>query len=201
MKKYFAFALAFLFIASAGIAQQKHPLKNERSEMFRGLDLTVEQKEKMKSIRESSHASMEKLRAEKLTADQFAAKRKAIREDEKKQIEGILTPEQKQKMQTRLSQIKGKELNGKEGMNMKGKYASLNLTDKQKADLQANRKDFKEKSLAIKNNAALTDEQKREDLKKLKEQKKESMKTILTPEQQKKVSTFRKNHGNQKGKH
>lgn len=201
MKKYFAFALAFLLIASAGIAQQKHPLKNERSEMFRGLDLTVEQKEKMKSIRESSHASMEKLRAEKLTADQFAAKRKAIREDEKKQIEGILTPEQKQKMQTRLSQIKGKELNGKEGMNMKGKYASLNLTDKQKADLQANRKDFKEKSLAIKNNAALTDEQKREDLKKLKEQKKESMKTILTPEQQKKVSTFRKNHGNQKGKH
>lgn len=201
MKKYFAFALAFLLIASAGIAQQKHPLKNERSEMFRGLDLTVEQKEKMKSIRESSHASMEKLRAEKLTADQFAAKRKAIREDEKKQIEGILTPEQKQKMQTRLSQIKGKELNGKEGMNMKGKYASLNLTDKQKADLQANRKDFKEKSLAIKNNAALTDEQKREDLKKLKEQKKESMKTILTPEQQKKVSTFRKKHGNQKGKH
>lgn len=198
MKKYFAFALAFLLFTSAGFAQEKRQINKERSGMFKGLDLTADQKEKMKSIRESSKKSMEKLRTEKLTADQFDAKRKAIRENERKQIEAILTPDQKQKMQTRFSEGKGKRFEGKE--NFGKNFQELNLTDKQKEAMQANRQQFKEKKVAIQNNAALSDDQKREELKKLHQQRKETMKTILTAEQQKKLSESRKNHPSFKGK-
>jgi len=62
------------------------------------LNLTSAQQAKMKKVQDSSRAKMKALRAETgLTPEQMKTKRTAIRTATRKEMEAILTPEQKKK--------------------------------------------------------------------------------------------------------
>ena len=71
----------------------------------------------------------------------------------------------------------------------------LNLTDAQSAKLEASRKKMEEKMKSIRDDKSLTEEQKKEKNKELKMQQKESLKSILTEEQLKKLEENRKHRG------
>jgi Spy/CpxP family protein refolding chaperone len=65
----------------------------------------------------------------------------------------------------------------------KGPLAALNLTPDQKAKLAVLRTDFRSKADVIRSNTALTPEQKKEQIKALREANKTQVEAILTPEQ------------------
>ena len=74
----------------------------------------------------------------------------------------------------------------------------LNLTKEQSKELQATNEKFKEEAKAVKDDETLSKEQKKEKLKILQAERESKLKTVLTPEQQQKMSKH-KNHGHKKG--
>ena len=69
----------------------------------------------------------------------------------------------------------------------------LNLTADQQEKMKAMRTEFKTQAKAIKDNSALNEDQKKEQLKALHVKNRQQMKDILTPDQQQKVAEQRKN--------
>ena len=74
----------------------------------------------------------------------------------------------------------------------------LALSDDQAAKLKANRQGFHNKMKAIHSDDKLSADQKKEQMKALAQQQRESMKSILTPEQMEKLKAGRKNRGGSK---
>ena len=69
----------------------------------------------------------------------------------------------------------------------------LDLTADQQEKMKAMRAEFKTQAKAIKDNSALTEDQKKEQLQALHVKNRQQVKAILTPEQQQKVAEQRKN--------
>ncbi|MFT3979954.1 MAG: hypothetical protein QM687_05750 [Ferruginibacter sp.] len=67
----------------------------------------------------------------------------------------------------------------------------VNLTDAQKEQLKKDRQSAKSQMDAIRNDASLSDAQKQEKIKALKEQQKQNMQALLTPEQKKQIQDNR----------
>lgn len=68
--------------------------------MYQQLNLTDEQKAKIQEIMKSRHTQLQALREDKtLTKEQIREKSKAIMESTQKQMDEVLTPEQREKMQ------------------------------------------------------------------------------------------------------
>jgi Spy/CpxP family protein refolding chaperone len=80
--------------------------------------------------------------------------------------------------------------------------ADLNLTEAQQTQMKALNEEFRTKSAAIRNDATLTDDQKREKGMELRKAQNEKRLAILTPEQKKqweeKMKEQRENRGNRK---
>ncbi len=73
-------------------------------------------------------------------------------------------------------------------------FKKLELTDDQKAQMDVIRKDSKAKADVINGNAALSPEQKKEQLKALKAEKRTIMEGVLTPAQMEQMKGFEANH-------
>lgn len=84
---------------SAGVYQgNKKEAQVSKKDIFRELDLTREQRGKLKEITQSSKAKKEAINSdEKLDENQKKQKLREIQKDQMKQVQSILTPEQKQK--------------------------------------------------------------------------------------------------------
>ena len=90
----------------------------------------------------------------------------------------------------------GKQFRGGEGHGQRqNAMAELNLTEEQKAKMQPIRQQMMEKVKAVRNDANLTEEQKKERIGELRKQNQEEMKKILTPEQQKKMEQLKSERG------
>jgi len=68
----------------------------------------------------------------------------------------------------------------------------LHLTSQQKHELKTFHKSAKQQVTAIKNNTALSEQQKKEQLEQLKEKRHEKLEAILTPEQKEKLKELKK---------
>lgn len=79
-----------------------------------------------------------------------------------------------------------------------GRTAALNLAPDQKARFEALRADRRSKLDAIRSNAALTPEQKKEQVKALREANRTQLEAILTPEQ---IALFKQAKTERKGHH
>ncbi len=105
MKRILFIALAAFAFATASQAQDSSmhrkmdhpPMKGEK--MWDNLNLTQDQKDKLKQYREDNMKKMEEIRNNSsLSEDQKQEKMKALREEGRKNTESILTDEQKKKM-------------------------------------------------------------------------------------------------------
>ena len=205
MKKILTALLAIALTAGATQAQTKdssfrrHKGHNKEHKMssFQDLNLSEEQKAKMKVLREDFKKQHEALKAQEstLTVTQMKERRKALMEQHRSQFENILTQDQKQ----HLAQMKkdkrgeGQYRKGSKGKRDEAKRMAedLNLSADQKARIAKLREEFRTQAQAIRNNSSLNKEAQKKALKELHEKNKEQMKNVLTQEQIQKIESGR----------
>jgi Spy/CpxP family protein refolding chaperone len=196
MKKIIVTAFALAVATLVTQAQEKPEGRHERhgrhgarhhKEFFQKLNLSEEQKSKFKALNESYHKQMQDLKKkDDITVKDWKGQKKSLREDLKAKVQGLLTSEQKAQMQ-KMRQERGEKRKEASEERMQRMKTRLGLSDDQVTKLKAERSGIGEKMKAIRENKSLSDEQKKEQFKQLREKQKESMKTILTDEQMKKL--------------
>jgi Spy/CpxP family protein refolding chaperone len=204
MKKILTGFLAIALSVGAAQAQTKDSSfrkdkrhhKEHRMGSFQSLNLSEEQKAKMKSLREDFRKQHDALKAQEstLTVTQMKERRKALATEQRSKFENIFTAEQK----AQLAQMKK---NGKAKGHYKGGKArklegarvadELNLTEDQKSRMAKLREDFRTQAEAIRKNSSLDKEAQKKALKQLHEKNKEQMKSVLTAEQIQKIESQR----------
>jgi Spy/CpxP family protein refolding chaperone len=201
MKRILTGILAFVLLMGTAQAQTKDSThrkagkhhKEHRMDAYHKLDLTEEQKTKMKELKADFKKQEDELKTQEntLTAAQMKERRKALSQEYIRQYESILTKEQKEQ----VAQFK-KEGKGRHGKGMKGRKheaqkveKDLDLTPDQQAKMKALREDFKTKAEAIRSNKSLDKEAQKKAFKQLHEENKAQMKSILTKEQLEKMDS------------
>ncbi|MEO8820041.1 MAG: hypothetical protein ABI374_04305 [Ginsengibacter sp.] len=125
MKKLFLFAIAGLFFAATSNAQvqrdvpqsqqtQTEPSPHQKG-MMNQLNLTPDQKSQMKTLHQDMKQQRESIMSDQsLTADQKKQKMKEFRKSQQEKVNGILTPDQQQKMkELRKQRMKNHKMNHK----------------------------------------------------------------------------------------
>ncbi|MEO5948149.1 MAG: hypothetical protein ABIP79_15130 [Chitinophagaceae bacterium] len=160
--------------------------KGDRMDMQK-LNLTEDQKAQFKTQRESFHKQMEDLKKnDNITVKEWNAKKDAMQKENKAKMQSFLTADQK-------GQIEKNKVEGKKKTETKTKErgekmkTQLGLSDVQSAQLKKNREATQQKMKFIKEDSKMSEEQKKEQIKELMKAQKESMKSILTEEQMKKM--------------
>jgi Spy/CpxP family protein refolding chaperone len=165
---------------------------------FQKLKLTEAQKEQMKAERENFRKQMEDLKKnDNITVKEWKARMENLRKEQKAKMESILTPDQKTQLQKmKADRIAMHEVDAK--ARIEKMKIHLGLTDEQAAKIEKNRIEISGKMKAIRENNSLSDEKKREEMRELMKKQRESMKSVLTEEQKKKLQESRR-YGPHKG--
>ncbi|RYZ20347.1 MAG: hypothetical protein EOO16_16965 [Chitinophagaceae bacterium] len=216
MKRMITSALAILLLAGAAQAQGRgKEAKQDRREDRKELNLSNDQKTKLKDIHTRERAEMEALRGNtSLSEDQRKAQRKQIHEKYVAERKALLTPEQQQKAAQFREEWKDKRgragggqrdtirrrggqkgemgQHGKRGEGFGKMQQELNLTAAQQDKMKSIRQDYKGRLDALRNNTGISQEEKRKQHQELMKAQMEQMKTVLTPEQQQKMQQLRK---------
>ena len=173
---------------SKPVIKEKIINKKERA----NLNLTDEQKAKLKSMNQDLRKKMEELRKqESLTVKGYREKMEAIRKEHQDKFQSVLTPDQKIEMQKYkdAANAKTKVFGEKRQARMR---EELNLSDEQLGKIRENRKAMAEKIKTIKEDKSLNDEKRKEEIREAMKGQKEKMKSILTEEQLQKMKENRK---------
>lgn len=216
MKKILSTAFAIVLFVGASQAQTTennggHHRDGQRMEKaVDQLNLTADQKAKMKAIREAQKSEMEAL---KKSGNVTPEQRKAIHEKYRTQFQSVLTPAQQEQMKKQREEWKSKGRSGN-GAGMQGqgfgkrggdfgKQAAffkkeLNLTSDQESKLKGIFQEFQTKSKDIRSNSNLSQEQKKEQFRSLAQQYMTQGKAVLTPEQLQKFNELKGKHKNRK---
>jgi len=212
---------AFVLALSIGAAQAqttstdtgKDHKKEHKMRSFDKLNLTADQKAKMKSLHEEQKKEMEALKKNgSVTKEQKMELHKKYQD----QMQSILTADQK----TQLAKMKAeRKASGKTGDFKKGQHfdkragsdstrmgrkgdfkhgadfqKELNLTQDQKDKMAKIRTDFKSQFETLRNDNSLSKEDKKTKMHDLMKAQQEQMKTVLTKEQIEKMQSLRKEH-------
>jgi Spy/CpxP family protein refolding chaperone len=204
MKKTFLTLLAFSAITISAIAQQQQiqpidPVKHTQCDRshkhgmdMQALNLTADQKAKLKAYNQSFRTQMDSLRKnENITVKQSRDQEYALRQQRKANFESILTADQKAKLK-QLKDDRMAQHDSTMSRHLDRMKTKLGLTDEQVAQIKAQHDAIREKIIAIRNNDNLTREQKEEQLSSIKNERKDAFKKILTPDQLNKLEQMKK---------
>ncbi|HKH61549.1 MAG TPA: hypothetical protein VKA49_11995 [Flavitalea sp.] len=205
MKKISAGIVLMMFLALGASAQEKqqghhgkHKANSHREFLTKDLDLSDAQKQKMKEVRENHRKQMVELnKNENITVKEMRDRRAALAKDHKAAIDGILTQEQKNKIQEQRNKSveQRKEMQAKRAEKMK---KDLALSEAQSAKLKTMNESYKSKFESLRSNESLDRGAKKEQFEALKQQRKEELKNVLTQEQIKKLDEMKKDKGGRK---
>lgn len=207
MKKLFLVAMAGFFFAINTNAQvsgnaspnrkfQSDSTHHHRGKMMDQLNLTSDQKSQLKALHESNKQEREAIKNDaSLTQDQKKAKMRDLQKSESDKFNSILTPDQQAKRNAYIQKMKANgKMHSKQsgfGNHRKGNMmANLNLTADQKAQMKAMYESNKQERDAIKNDASLTQDQKKSKMKDLYKAQSDKFNSILTPDQQAKRKAY-----------
>ncbi len=175
----------------ANMGRSKHAEKMNHHRMDDKLNLTEAQRQQMKSINMDFKNRMQELKKnDNLTVKEFNAKKQVLMQERKQKTQALLTSEQKNQMKQFKKEQSGKR-DMESGKKMEKLNTNLGLSNDQVAKMKAQKELYESKAEAIRNNKSLSDEQKKEQLKALKEQRKNSFKSFLTPEQLQKLEAMK----------
>lgn len=121
-----------------------------------------------------------------LAREQKAVKHKALRANQKNEIDAVLTPEQKTKWSAykeARAEKRKERMNEQRAKRAERLKTALSLTDEQQTKMQGANDAFKEKLSALRKDSKITKEKKQAELKKFKGEHEASVKTILSAEQ------------------
>lgn len=167
--------------------------KHEGRGQFKSLNLTKEQQEKAAAINKEYRDGIQQLKKQEatITVADFKAKHKELQQIRRSQFENILTADQK----NQLAKIKADRQKNRPAMK-KGKGFKmddqLGLSSEQTAKMKTLRDQTRKEIESIKNDKSLTDDQKKQQTIAAFKKQREEMKSVLTPEQQKKIETMPK---------
>jgi Spy/CpxP family protein refolding chaperone len=175
-----------------GFAMHQH----HRHGMMTNLKLSDSQKQQVKDLNDNYKSQLNDLeKNDNITLKDYRAKKAALEQERKSKFQNILTADQKNKMAQakKEREEKMKQMSQKRLQKMK---TDLNLTDDQVSKIQELRTSTMEQAKTIRENSALTQEQKKEQFMSLMKNRKESMNNILTAGQLKKKEEMRSNRIN-----
>ena len=224
MKRIITSALVLALTMGAAQAQttstekEKGHKKEHRMQKFDQLNLTEDQKTRLKALKEEQKKEMEALKSNSAATKE---QRKQLHEKYKAQREAILTAEQKQQ----LSQWKEeRKASGKKGDFHKGKgfkangadstgfgkrrdfkkgaafQKELGLTQEQQQKIKQIRSDFRNQLEAVRKDQSLTQDQKKARFQDLVKAQREQTKSVLTKEQVEKMESLKKDRSSRNTK-
>ena len=199
MKKIISLSLSLLLFTMLSYAQrgggqggvrgQRNGQMRQYAGAVKKLNLSDAQKTQLKASNEAFRNQVKSIKSnDNLTQGEARTQLKAAAEKQKTSVQSILTPEQKAQLGEMKEKRGEKAEKGKRGFSqrehgIKGDLKKLNLTETQKADLKNQRDALQTKIKAIKDNSALSKEDKKTQIKALMQGQKDALKNILTPEQ------------------
>jgi Spy/CpxP family protein refolding chaperone len=203
MKKAFI-GLAFAaLIATTSFAQDQsnglaeRPKGHHRGHMMNmeQLNLTDQQKTEMKAINEDFKQQMSDLKKseDKITVTEWKGKMATIRKEHHEKVQKVLTDEQKNSLK-KMRKEHGRKFRQDKHNKFERMKKELNLTDEQTAAVEKNMIESTKKMKAVYDDKSLTEDQKKEKYKTLHNEQQEGLKSILTPEQWKKMEELKKHH-------
>lgn len=213
MKKIVTLSLAFTALVFSAQAQQQRDVEKDknkterhegqkagRHDMRQDLKLSEAQKAQLKANREEFRAKMDQLKTLSLTQAERKERKKALMAEQKAKMQNILTAQQKAQLQAKRNEggSKGtfqgkKRVHGDKQLMLK---ETLSLSDDQAAKLKAQHEELKQRKIAIKNDASLSNDAKKAKMRALKMEAAEQRKSILTADQVKGMREFKKDHKN-----
>ncbi len=209
MKKIALSLLALTLLATGIQAQDKSIDKSKKENrmhkgprghmkgggMYKDLDLTQDQKDQIAKINAEHKAAMQDLKAKEnsITVAEHKEQMKALGKARYEKVQNVLTAEQKEKLEKKRAERKGKGPNAHfNGKRAKGGIAksNLNLTDEQSAKVKTIRSNTQSKIKSIRESEALNPEEKKQQTIAAFKQQSDEMKSVLTPEQVKKMEAM-----------
>jgi Spy/CpxP family protein refolding chaperone len=200
-KAIIGMALAAFVVTGACAQDQSTSLADRpkghhnRVDMMQQLNLTDAQKTELKSINDDFKQQMTDLKKseDKITVTEWKSKMSTIRKDHHEKVQKVLTDDQKASLK-KLMHERRRDMRQHGGRRLERMKKELNLTDDQVNALKKNHEGMEQKFKAIREDKSLTDDQKKAELKKFKQEQHESLKSILTEEQLKKFEEQKKQH-------
>lgn len=203
MKKAIIGMALAAFVATGAFAQDQsngladrpkahHP----RGDVMQQLNLTDEQKSEMKTINDDFKQQMTDLKKseDKITVTEWKSKMATIRKDHHEKVDKVLTDDQKTSLKKMMREHRGFMGHHGGARRLEQMKKDLNLTDDQVNALKKNHEAMAQKFKAIRDDKSLTEDQKKAEVKKFKQDQHESLKSILTPEQLQKLEQQKQQH-------
>jgi len=198
--------IACMMAGAVAFAQERgkgHHRYDVAGEMKSELSLNDDQYQRIKSVDESYRAKFHDLRADSTKSkEEKTTTMKSLGDARRKEVNGILTPEQQAKWQTaqtaRKEQHQAHFQKAADDRALKLK-SDLSLSDQQFSKVQDAGKAFREKASQLKQKSGDSDAHKAE-FKKLRDDYDKSMKSILNKDQYKKWQEMKKSHQGHHGK-
>jgi Spy/CpxP family protein refolding chaperone len=196
MKRIMMMTMAFTLALFSANAQVERKMKHHKQHTMQQLNLSEEQKKQAGAMKQEYRTKMQELnKNENMTVKEYRDRKEALRKEQKTRMMGMLTAEQKQKME-QLKQDKKARHEAHFAKRLDKMKSNLQLTDDQVATLKAGREAMKSRLKSIKENQGLDRVQRKEQLMALKNERKAQMDNILTADQKEKLKAMKKNrHG------
>lgn len=175
---------------------QSHHRHHHKNMMAKQLNFSEAQKSQAKSINADYRKKMQDLnKQDNITVKEMRSRKAAIEKDKRTKMDGLLTADQKSKMQQMKVDRKAKN-EGQYAKHIDKMKTNLNLSDDQVSKIKALRMANQAKVEKIKNNESLSREQKKEQFMALRAESKEQHNKIFTADQLKKMQDMNKSRGN-----
>lgn len=198
MKKIIAGLAMMVLFTAASYAQQnnsdgKWGKGKDRGTPYAKLNLTDEQQKQMSEVQANFRSKMSDLnKNENITVKEQKERRKSIMSEHRVAVDNILTAEQKSQLKEMRSDRKGKRAGSKNpAERMEKMKAELNLSDEQAAQMKSANEEFRTNMKNLKGNNNLDEAAKRDQAAGFRKQHQDQINSILTPEQQEKMKSFR----------
>ena len=199
MKNLFL-SVAAVVICTAGVQAQQHPgmqaakkhlpmhhIKQVKAKAAHIVRLNEEQKKQAQAINKSYQAKVEKLRSnDKITMGEYKKQLAGLQKDRKAQMQALLTTEQKNRIAA-AQKRRAENRQVQAAAHLERMKIRLELKDEQVSKIKNLQTQLASKAKAIKENDALTLEDKKYKMKELAKERKEAFAAILTPEQKEKM--------------
>ncbi|TBR18059.1 MAG: hypothetical protein EPO57_08435 [Chitinophagaceae bacterium] len=199
MKIFFALVcLIGCFSLTTNAQQTRHGksrFQGKPNEQFlQKMNLTEDQKLKAKSINGDYRKQMMDLKKnDAITVKEWKEKRESISKKHRNEMQKILTPEQKNKLISAKNTKKELAVIDAKAKMEKMKI-HLGLSNEQSDKLKKERVEIMEKMKSLRENASLTTEQKKSEVKELVKKRKEILNSVLSKDQIEKMKKSKKGH-------
>ncbi|MBP9097986.1 MAG: hypothetical protein KBF74_04160 [Ferruginibacter sp.] len=176
-----------------GMHGGKHkPGKMHNRQMMKEMNFSDAQKAQLKANRESYKAKMQQLNQQQdITVKEFKARKEALNKEQRSSMQSILTAEQKSKM-AEMRTKREQENKARENKRFEKMKTNLSLSNEQASQIKAQNETVFNNLKAIRENESLSMEQKKQQMKAIKDAARQERMKVLTTEQQQKMEDLKK---------